>query len=102
MKKLSALITLLALGLASTSFAQDLTLISSNMGPDPKTMRCSGVKVNEVTCHKLRVRALESGCINEGHFQSLVKYDSFPLCIDFNQQRRFMAWCPCDPQQANN
>lgn len=85
MKKLSLLIAVFTLGLSSTSQA----------------MRCSEVKVDEITCHKLRVEALKSGCINESHLLSFIKYASYPVCIESeNKQTELMGWCPCSSQQS--
>ena len=66
-------------------------------GPTDKNMRCVD-NIGGAACTDERDYALKSGCINQEEFNSLVQFNSYPVCDRINVLR---GWCSCGCFQAN-
>lgn len=66
-------------------------------GPTDKNMRCVD-NIGGTACTDERSYALKSGCINQEEFNSLIQFNSYPVC---DRKDVLRGWCSCGCFQAN-
>ncbi|MGY3804678.1 Hint domain-containing protein [Pigmentibacter ruber] len=68
------------------------------IGPTDRNGRCVDNIPDAPTCQGERDYGLRSGCINKEEYDSLVAYNSYPICDRNNILR---AWCSCGCFEKN-
>lgn len=66
-------------------------------GPIDLNIRCLDT-IGGTACNDERAYGLKSGCINQEEFDSLVKYNAYPVC---DRKDLLKGWCTCGCFQAN-
>jgi hypothetical protein len=66
-------------------------------GPIDLNIRCLDT-ITGIACNDERSYGLKSGCINQEEFDSLVKYNAYPVC---DRRDLLKGWCSCGCFQVN-
>lgn len=60
-----------------------------------KIARCMDKPVPEPECEARRLSMLKAGCISQEEYETLKKFGSFAICMDFGDGIELQSWCPC-------